>query len=101
MIHELSKTGVNPDPTPEFYFTVKATKGLTGGTTSLSGASVSVLQGLNMSFSVYPTSGFYLTAYTVNNYARAIKTPSATTVYTLTNIQQDKNIYVAFSKNGQ
>lgn len=101
MIHVQEKTGIDPDPTPEFYFTVKATTPTTGGTTSLSGASVSISEGMNLSFSVYPQSNYYLSAYTINGASQTILTPSATTVYTLSNIKQDKNIAIAFAIFGR
>jgi hypothetical protein len=100
MIHEQAHIGIDPDPTPEFYFVVSATKGATGGTTSLSGGSVSVAEAMNLSFSVYPQVNYYLSAYTINGTSMTISTPSATTVYTLSNITQDRNIYVAFSRYG-
>jgi len=103
MIHAEEHTGHEPDPTPtpEFYFSVTASVLMnTGGTTSISAATVSVAEGLNLSFSVYPTSNYYLSAYTVNGIAQTRATVSASTVYTLSNITQDKNISVAFAQFG-
>jgi len=103
IIHTEEHTGHEPDPTPtpEFYYIVQATSTgrVTGGTTSLSGASVTVAEGLNLSFSVYPDVGVtYLSAYTVNDVAQTIvsSASTATTVYTLSSINQDKNIVVSF-----
>jgi len=101
MIHEQKTTGIDPDPTPEFYFKVSASRiGTTGGTTSMSGASVSVANGMNLSFTVYPVNNYYLSSYTVNNISQAITTPSAATVYTLSSIQQDKSVSVGFAVYG-
>jgi hypothetical protein len=102
MIHAESH-GIVDDPSGHkkevFYFMVQATSGA-HGTTSLSGSSASVLDGMNLAFSVYPAANYYLSAYTVNGIAQATKTPSASTVYTLSNITQDKNISVAFAAYG-
>lgn len=103
MIVAEEHTGHNPDPTPTpaLFYVVSATRlGATGGTTSLSGASVNVADGLNLSFSVYPQSGYYLSAYTVNGVAQARTTVSANTSYTLSTITQDKNVSVAFAAFG-
>ena len=101
MIHVEEKFGVDPDPTPEFYFTVQASRlGSTGGTTSLSATTATVAEGLSVSFSVYPESSYYLSAYTVNGSSVAMATVSATTIYTISNITQDQSISVAFARFG-
>jgi len=102
MIHAEDHGQIFPKPIPpEFYYTINATRlGTTGGTTSLSASSVSVAKGMSLSFSVYPESNYYLSAYTVNGIAQGRSTPSATTVYTLSNIVQDENISVAFATFG-
>lgn len=101
LIHVTEHTGIDPDPAPEFYYKIQATRvGTTGGTTSLSATSVMVADGLNVSFSVYPEASCYLSAYTVNGVVQTRTTVSATTVYTITNIKQDKNISVAFASFG-
>lgn len=101
LIHVTEHTGVDPDPTPEFYYKVQAARvGSTGGTTSLSATSVMIADGLNVSFTVYPESSYYLSAYTINGVAHARTSVSATTTYTITNITQDQNISVAFARFG-
>lgn len=100
MIHAEEYLRVNIDPSDPFYFNLKMICA-TGGTSSLSAATVSIADGMNLSFSVYPDANYYLSAYTVNGIAQTMKTKSATTVYTLSKIKQDKNIYMAFAIKGQ
>ena len=100
MIHAEEHSGVNIDPSDPFSFLVKVASILTGGTTSLSGASVTVADGMNLSFNVYPQTGYYLSAYTINGVAQTRTSTSATTAYTLSSIRQDENIFVAFARFG-
>ena len=100
MIHAEEYTGINIDSSDPFSFLISAANGATGGTTSLRAATVTVTDEMNLSFSVYPESNYYLSAYTVNGVSRTISTASASTVYTISKIKQDKNIYVAFATFG-
>lgn len=100
MIHAEEYIGVNIDPSDPFSFNVRMIC-TTGGTSSLSAATVTIADGMNLSFSVYPETNYYLSAYTSNNRAQTIRTASADTTYTLTKIKQDKNIYLAFAAFGE
>ena len=95
------KTGKTPgvNPVEDFYFSIKATNSTSGGTTSLSASTIYVPYESNISFSVYAETNQYLSAYTVNGTTQSIPVMSAatgTTSYTLSNIEQDKNIFVSF-----
>jgi hypothetical protein len=79
-----------------YFYTIKNTSG-ENGAISISGAVISISEGMNLSFSIYPEEGFYLSTYTINDVAQNINPTS--TVYTLTNIKQDKNIFVEFSRS--
>ena len=101
IIHEESHKGTTSLKTPEtFSYVISASVSATGGTTSLSGSSVSVLEGANLSFTAYPQANYYLSTYTVNGASATISTPSATTVYALSNVNEDKNIYMGFTAFG-
>jgi len=89
-------TETKQNPNPSFY-TIKNTFG-ENGSISISGAVISISEEMNLSFSVYPEDGFYLSTYTINDVAQNINSASEATVYTLINIKQDKNIFIAFSR---
>lgn len=98
-------TGVEVDSkTDIFQYKITMTEATsTGGTTSLSATTLYIDEGMNTSFYIYTTSDDYLSAYTVNNisYIGNISDPSATTITaTISNIKEDKDVYVAFARNG-
>ena len=104
IIHVEEKFGIEVDGVEDtFKYTIAMTEGSTGGTTSLSATTLSVNEGLNTSFYVYPEASFYVSAYTVNNTSKisSIADVSASTITaTVTNIQEDKNIFVGFAAFG-
>ncbi len=101
------KYGKSPDPQPteSTYFAVYATTStatttsVTGGTTSLSAATVYAPYQSNVFFSVHALADRYLSAYTINGVSQSVPVMSAataTTTYTISSISQDKAISVSF-----
>jgi hypothetical protein len=87
--------------TPEYFYTIAASESNTGGTTSLSGGSVTVEAGKDYSLDIHTESNTYLTGYTIDGTVQSINTPSAdTTTYILRKIEDDKDIIVGFAEYG-
>ena len=100
MIHLKDHTGENLNPGEFNYIINTRVLSSTGGTTSLSGSSISIAENMSLSFSIYPQTSYYISSCTINNVTQTLATPSASTVITMSNITQDKNIAVGFSRYG-
>lgn len=86
-----------------YKYKLQATVVGVGGTTSLSAMSLSIQDDLTVSYYIYPTTSYYISAYTVNNVNRlsTITNKSAsTTTVTFAKLTKDTNVRVGFSPYG-
>ena len=86
-----------------YKYKLQATVVGVGGTTSLSAMSLSVQDNLGVSFSIYPSTNYYISAYTINavNKLTTISNKSAsTTTVSFEKLIKDTNVKVGFSPYG-
>jgi len=83
-----------------FKYSVNVIAMGSGGTSSLSASTVSINEGMNLSFEIYQKDYNYISAYTINSvsYLSSIGNTSARTISsTITNIQEDKEVRIGFA----
>ena len=86
-----------------FKYSVNVIELGSGGTSSLSASTVSINEGMNLSFEIHPETNYYLSSYTINSvsYLSSVSNTSASTINSvIANIQEDKEVRIGFAVFG-